>query len=144
MWCMDGNNSLKRIAPTAKHRQADMRVLNDSDYFLARDYVDTFANEVQSKPPPKGPGADDSDDAEAEILGSSRPILDHDRDEGDPSDAVPDDSPLASCTRNWKAAAGETQKKKMWAIFDETGIFASACPHGLVLWIADMVKSGEL
>ena len=35
------------------------------------------------------------------------------------------------------------EKKKVWGIFDETGIFASACPHGFVLWLADMVQSGE-
>ncbi|KDQ14413.1 hypothetical protein BOTBODRAFT_110205, partial [Botryobasidium botryosum FD-172 SS1] len=31
-----------------------------------------------------------------------------------------------------------------WGIFRETGMFACACRHGLVLWIADMVESGEL
>ncbi|KAL6307295.1 hypothetical protein BKA93DRAFT_815979 [Sparassis latifolia] len=32
----------------------------------------------------------------------------------------------------------------MWGIFDETGISASACHHGMILWLADMVCSGEL
>lgn len=50
---------------------------------------------------------------------------------------------LEHCVKNWKAASAE-EKKKMWAIFDESGIFASVCRHGLVLWIADMVRSGEL
>ncbi|KAG2351418.1 hypothetical protein BDR07DRAFT_1236916, partial [Suillus spraguei] len=34
--------------------------------------------------------------------------------------------------------------KKMWAIFDETGIFITACRHGSMLWYANMIKSGEL
>ena len=34
--------------------------------------------------------------------------------------------------------------KKMWAIFDETGIFLTLCRHGFLLVIADMVQSGEL
>ncbi|EIW75720.1 hypothetical protein CONPUDRAFT_26328, partial [Coniophora puteana RWD-64-598 SS2] len=34
--------------------------------------------------------------------------------------------------------------KKSWGIFDETGIFACACRHGFIVWIADMVRSGEL
>ncbi|PCH43265.1 hypothetical protein WOLCODRAFT_47945, partial [Wolfiporia cocos MD-104 SS10] len=34
--------------------------------------------------------------------------------------------------------------KKMWAIFDETGIFSSACRHRFILWLMDMVRSGEL
>ncbi len=44
---------------------------------------------------------------------------------------------------NWKAAAAD-ETKKMWAIFDETGIFICVCRHGLILWITDMVRSGEL
>ncbi|KIP01438.1 hypothetical protein PHLGIDRAFT_38684, partial [Phlebiopsis gigantea 11061_1 CR5-6] len=34
--------------------------------------------------------------------------------------------------------------KRMWAIFEEAGIFACACRHGLILWLVDMVRSGEL
>jgi hypothetical protein len=34
--------------------------------------------------------------------------------------------------------------KRMWAIYDETGIFLALCRHGFVLTIADMVSSGEL
>ena len=61
--------------------------------------------------------------------------------EGDPTDGkrgVP-----SPCATNWKAASAD-EKKCMWGVFDETGIFASACQHGLVLWIADMIRSGEL
>ena len=34
--------------------------------------------------------------------------------------------------------------KKMWGIFDETGIFLALCRHGFSLVIANMVMSGEL
>ncbi|KAG1837662.1 hypothetical protein F4604DRAFT_1885677 [Suillus subluteus] len=47
------------------------------------------------------------------------------------------------CSKNWKAAASD-EKKRMWAIFKETGIFVAACCHGFILWYADMVQSGEL
>ncbi|KAH0833455.1 hypothetical protein J3R83DRAFT_12574 [Lanmaoa asiatica] len=47
------------------------------------------------------------------------------------------------CTDNWKAAA-EDMMKKSWGIFDETGIFACACRHGMIVWIVDMIRSGEL
>lgn len=50
---------------------------------------------------------------------------------------------LEQCVKNWKAAAGE-EKKQMWRMFDESGLFASACRHGFVLWIVDIVRSGEL
>ncbi|KAG1785411.1 uncharacterized protein HD556DRAFT_1435133 [Suillus plorans] len=60
------------------------------------------------------------------------------------ADADPSRHTIASdCSKNWKAAASD-EKKRMWSIFDETGIFVSACRHGLVLWVADMVRSGEL
>ena len=50
---------------------------------------------------------------------------------------------LSQCVKNWKAAS-EDDKKRMWAIFDEAGIFACACRHGFVLWVLDMIRSGEL
>jgi hypothetical protein len=49
----------------------------------------------------------------------------------------------AECGKNWKAAASD-DKKRMWSIFDETGIFVCACRHGFVLWYANMVRSDEL
>lgn len=50
---------------------------------------------------------------------------------------------LSQCVKNWKAASSE-EKKCMWSIFDESGVFVSACRHGLILWVIDMVRSGEL
>ena len=37
-----------------------------------------------------------------------------------------------------------TEQEIHRAIFEETGIYASACRHGFMLWICDMVRSGEL
>lgn len=59
---------------------------------------------------------------------------------GDPTDGAVASS---DCVKNWKAAAAD-EKKHTWSIFDETGIYASACRHGLILWLCDMVRSGEL
>ena len=36
---------------------------------------------------------------------------------------------LEQCVKNWKAASSD-KSKKMWAMFDESGLFASACRHG--------------
>jgi hypothetical protein len=44
---------------------------------------------------------------------------------------------------SWKAAASD-EKKRMWAIIEETGIFFGAYRHGLILWYTDMMRSGEL
>ena len=32
----------------------------------------------------------------------------------------------------------------MFAMFDETGIFVTACRHGILLAMCDMIQSGEL
>ncbi len=54
--------------------------------------------------------------------------------QGDPTDGAP---VIGLCASHWKAAAAD-EKKQMWSIYDETGIFASTCRHGLILWIVDM------
>jgi hypothetical protein len=36
------------------------------------------------------------------------------------------------------------ERKKMWQMFTETGIFVAVCRHGLLLLLCDMIQSGEL
>ena len=128
MLVLDGNNSLKRMKSTRGQQEVgDDRLFDASDYFLSNNYVGSFANEVRC--PTR---ADTKEEPEEETVAE---------DEGYAVEAG--DPELDNCASNWKAAAS-TEKKKMWGIFDETGIFASACPHGFVLWLADMVQSGEL
>ena len=111
---MDGNNSLKRVAGT---RVADSRILEDSDYFLSEDFVNCYADEVK---------AQFSENSTTEG--------------GDPTDGVRGDH---ACAGRWKAAMAQ-HIRHMWALFHETGIFAAACRHGFVLWLVDMIRSGEL
>ncbi|THH23215.1 hypothetical protein EUX98_g7960 [Antrodiella citrinella] len=49
MYCIDGNDSLKRMASTGTRDLADRRVFQDSDYFLPRAYVDKYAHEVKAR-----------------------------------------------------------------------------------------------
>ncbi|KAJ2930712.1 hypothetical protein H1R20_g6388, partial [Candolleomyces eurysporus] len=49
---------------------------------------------------------------------------------------------VKECVKNWKVAQSDTWKKTV-GIFDETGWFASACRHGIILWVTDMIQSGE-
>ncbi|KAK7690568.1 hypothetical protein QCA50_005666 [Cerrena zonata] len=144
LWAHDGNNSLKRMLPLKNRIAADTRVYSDSDYFLPRAFVDRFANEVKSGPRLRhreicsaGQDSDSEDDPDPEDTSGGH--------EGDPTDGAQDASTTGvdQCVKNWKAAASD-EKKRTWAIFDETGIYASACRHGLILWICDMVRSGEL
>lgn len=48
-----------------------------------------------------------------------------------------------SCADRWRNA-GPEQRKKMFAVFDESGIFVAACRHRFVLLVCDMIRSGEL
>lgn len=144
---MDGNNSLKRITRVANRQIADDRVYL-SDYFLPPAFVDQYTNEVKSSqrtrssqatdtptPPTSSPDSGDND----EETGHSTT----DDNDTDPTDGDPANKRVAGCVKNWKAAASD-EKKKMWSVFNETGIFTAACQHGLILWIADMITSGEL
>lgn len=47
------------------------------------------------------------------------------------------------CASRWSNMANELTAR-MWAVFDETGIFLSLCRHGFALVVADMVRSGEM
>ena len=129
MIVMDGNNSLKRVAPRGNRSVGDTRTFH-SDYYIPRSIVEKYAHEVkprQAQPHVEVPVEDtDSDDDGRDT-------------EGDPTDGAPS----SSCASNWKAAASD-EKKRMWAIFEETGVFAAACRHGFVLWLIDMIRSGEL
>ncbi|KZT12096.1 uncharacterized protein LAESUDRAFT_641586 [Laetiporus sulphureus 93-53] len=124
IFAMDGNNSLKRIAEVSNRARGDMRSFATSDYFLSRDFVDRYANEVKSRP-------------------RSKKVDTRSGQPGDPTDGEDGNVTTAPCATNWKAAASEDHKH-MWAIFDEAGIFVAACRHGLMLWVTDMVQSGEL
>ena len=136
MIVMDGNNSLKRVAVAGDRQVGDTRKFA-SDYILPREYVDKFANEVKARQAqphvevPDSSAPDNSPDSDQDLSAEDA--------EGDPTDGAP----ATPCASNWKAAAAD-DKKHTWAIFDETGVFVAACSHGFILWLADMVKSGEL
>lgn len=49
----------------------------------------------------------------------------------------------SECAEKWKANADD-DKKVMWDVFDECGIFIMVCRHGIVLLACDIVRSGEL
>jgi hypothetical protein len=124
MYAIDGNDSLKRIARVGAREIGDTRCFSESDYFIPSEEVDEWAGEVSSGNAGEDPEDDTSDNHE------------------EPDLADGDDSSQGPCANNWKAAQADS-KKRMWGVFAETGLFASACRHGFVLWVADMVRSGE-
>ncbi|KAG6874100.1 hypothetical protein C0992_008122, partial [Termitomyces sp. T32_za158] len=136
MFAIDGNNLLRRVGLTGDRQVGDLRTFDDSDYYLSTDFVDQFAGEVKKT----RSMASSSGLLKGDLSNDQEDISD--KDAGDPTDGMINNNIHVPCAENWKAAANESSKK-MWAIFNETGIFASACRHGLILWIIDMMRSGE-
>lgn len=138
MIVIDGNESLRRIAGLGGRSVGDTRTFDKSDYYLSEEFVNQFKDEVKSKTAPSG----------AETSEHEREWEDEEAGEGvDDTEETsgPSVGPVSAprCTDNWKSAAAEN-KKRMWGIFRETGLFASACRHGFILWLIDMIQSGEL
>lgn len=52
-------------------------------------------------------------------------------------------TPGIHCIERWRNA-GPEDRKRMFALFEESGIFIASCRHRLVLLACDMIKSGEL
>ena len=142
---MDGNNSLKRVRTLGKRQTADLRVFSESDYYIPMAEVDKYANEVRARAHKANPSVDLDDEWEDIPIKDveNAPANDINEDPaGDPTDGA-ENTVVDGCVRNWKAAQTDS-KKKSWELFEENGIFASACRHGLLLWMIDMVRSGEL
>ena len=60
--------------------------------------------------------------------------------EGTPVDGLEHET---TCADRWKNLSAE-ETKRMWGIYDETGIFVACCRHGSVQLYCDMIRSGEL
>ncbi|KAF9030670.1 hypothetical protein BDP27DRAFT_1246108 [Rhodocollybia butyracea] len=133
MVAVDGNNSLKRLDGVGKREVSDTRVFGESDYYLSEEFVNLYADEVPARPRSKPAGEVTEEDFSQDWV---------DEEHGDPTDGDPDPT-LQECTDNWKASDAEAAKK-MWDAFRESGYFVMACRHGFVMWVADMIRSGEL
>ncbi|KAJ3530902.1 hypothetical protein NM688_g7648 [Phlebia brevispora] len=135
LYAFDGNNSLKRTLTLGNRSTADNRTF-DGDYFLSREYVDQFKDEVSGAG--KGPAVQgDLDSSDSEPGEADDTLL------GDPTDGAVAEDGIDTCVKNWKAN-GPDEKKRMWSMFDESGIFMATCRHHMCLWVSDMVRSGEL
>ncbi|KAH7904631.1 hypothetical protein BJ138DRAFT_1138490 [Hygrophoropsis aurantiaca] len=120
LYAMDGNDSLKRVV-----RRVSSEDDGDSETPASSELMTTqrvggdryISRDVVDKFAKDAPGDDMMDES-----------TDH-------------DNPCAGrCWKNMK----DDQTKKMWGVFDESGVFVAVCRHGFCLLIADMVKSGEL
>jgi Kyakuja-Dileera-Zisupton transposase len=112
-----------------------------SSYYIPESDVDRFKNNVKTRAPKKvitqhfrHMKTDDYDNNQPTAAGAP----------GEQQALVVDgDKDGSTCTDRWQAAMANSLKR-MWSVFRESGIFASACRHGCIGWIVDMVDSGEL
>ncbi|KAH7918190.1 hypothetical protein BV22DRAFT_1024983 [Leucogyrophana mollusca] len=121
---MDGNNSLKRWASWMYGRTPRTDSCTPhSDYWLSLQAVDRFKDEVKAKLPV-----------------ASNDIPQDDWEDVDDSNM---DSSTFKCVDRWRNA-GPNQWKKVFQVYDKSGIFIAACCHRFVLLACDMIRSGEL
>ncbi|KZT18099.1 hypothetical protein NEOLEDRAFT_1080998 [Neolentinus lepideus HHB14362 ss-1] len=127
---MDGNNSLKRIDAVVRERRERIDTRGPrGPFWISRDDVDRFKDDVKRSPGnSKDAAEDDSADQDAD---------------DDWQDEPGSEDPVATCIERWRNA-GPEQRKRMFALFEESGIFVMACRNGAVLLLCDMVRSGEL
>jgi hypothetical protein len=123
MHAIDGCDSQKRDRTAGA---CDERVFT-SEYFLPRDFVESFKDEVKSHAAAQR-ARRDAPDATMLEDGSMVP-----QDEGDDR-----------CGSNWKAANSKELPLTSKAIFDQTGVFACVCRHGIVEFLIEFVQSAEM
>ncbi|KAI0696074.1 hypothetical protein BC835DRAFT_1406027 [Cytidiella melzeri] len=101
-----------------RHLRQDERVHRIKDLFLTPDAVDVFKDEVASAGSGKAPPVQHGDIPNSLLS-------------------------TADCVEKWRAAAPE-ERKRAFALFHTTGVFALFCRHGHPLVYCDMIRSGEL
>lgn len=121
-------------------RNVDVRLDSrtiQSDRWLSLEEVDLFKDEVQSSKVICS--------VLLSLLVSLLKVLkskDVDVHEEDDWEDVNTPSVLSKCVDRWRNA-GPEQRKAMFALFEETGIFLACCRHRFALLVCDMIKSGE-
>jgi hypothetical protein len=129
----DGNNSLKHVDGSG---HADERCFTSS-YLISTDEVEQFKDDVCLRP---------GTHTAAVHVESETSVA---QQEPSVKTSAPLEPPLAievstdsSCTDNWKAV--NTIAKNTTNMFEQTGVFVSACRHGIIQTLVEMRRSGEL
>ncbi|KAG8703195.1 hypothetical protein FRC09_004303 [Ceratobasidium sp. 395] len=114
MVCGDGNVSLKRYVRSGEN---DPRTFA-STYILEPDYVDQYQFDGASQKK-RTENQSDVNRTDDDVEGGE-----------------------SACAPRWKNARNENAKDSS-KVLDETGVFVVLCRHGMVLVVADMIRSGE-
>ncbi|KAJ7036410.1 hypothetical protein C8F04DRAFT_1181420 [Mycena alexandri] len=153
-WSSGGGGGVPSDPGQSKER-FDPRAANvGKDYFIPREKVDLWSKdkldewrkvwearkkksreEEKRKATQSEPNGADKNGPETSVPSESTPAA-------QPTPEAPAGT-AAGCEERWKNL-GEDSLKRMWGIYDETGIFICLCRHGFVLLVEDMVRSGEL
>ena len=119
LYTIDGNNSLKRI--------------------LCREPA---PEELPNATEPTLGASSESVDSREVVYESYLTQQDVDQWSKDALGAEIDTEDSSPCAERWRNMKTEVTAR-MWGIFEETGLFLSLCRHGFVLFLADMVRTGE-
>jgi len=122
MHAIDGCDSQKRDKMAG---MCDERTF-DSKYFLPRSFVDGFKDEVGSH-------------AAAQKADKTLPNLVESEDGFGFLEGEED----GRCGSNWKAATSKELPPATKEVFEQTGVFACLCRHGMVEFLTEFVQSGE-
>ncbi|KAF8873102.1 hypothetical protein BD779DRAFT_1452217 [Infundibulicybe gibba] len=127
---MDGNNSLKLVDSTFRPgtQRRDNHTQRHS-FWITPEEVDMFKDAVATG---KGPAAERSNPS-----GAIGGVLQEGSESGEPTQGV------EVCLERWRNAGPDT-RKRVFALFAVSGIFIAVCRHGHVLFMCDMICSGEL
>ena len=110
-----------------------------SDHWVPSEEVDCFKDEVKPCVSHIGILPYHSNSIKSTKQAKANDNVDIDDDWED----IEDQTPGLRCIDCWRNA-GPEECKRMFALFDESGIFIASCHHRFVLLACDMVKSGEL
>ncbi|KAG1745370.1 uncharacterized protein EDB91DRAFT_1080299 [Suillus paluster] len=121
----DGNNSLKRVDGSG---HADERSF-PSTYLIPAAEVDLFKDDVRLRP---GTQMTTGDNVHLSNIPGTQATT------GD--EVLPSNN--STCTKNWRVA--NTTSENSTNVFDQTGVFVSACCHGIVQTLVELRQSGEL
>jgi hypothetical protein len=98
----------------------------DSKYFLSHSFVDGFKDKVRSHAAARK--ADKTLMNDVELEGGF---------------ALPEDEQDSRCGSDWKAATLKELPLASKEAFEQTGVFACLCWHGIVEFVMEFVQSGE-